>query len=122
MEPAFSRAGESPTTFELHLVTSAQLGLPTQPKEQWIALAQRIGLASVMAVLDEFGDASVWVPSRSGLLQPLWAELREREVARLRAEGESISEIARKLGVHRRTVNRAPLHGGAHPRREISAK
>jgi len=122
MEPAFSRAGEAPTAFELELIASAQLGLPTQAKEQWIALAQRIGLAAVMAVLDEFGDSSVWVPSRSGLLQPLWADMRSREVARLRSEGENISAIARKLGVHRRTVTRAPVHGGAHPRRGISAK
>lgn len=108
MDPAFSRPGEQPTAFEEQLLDSVQLAQPRSGKELWLLLAQRIGLADLMAVLDEFGDGQVWVPSRTGLMQELWVQTRYAEIQRLRAEeGLSCREVAERMKVSPATVIRA---------------
>lgn len=113
MDPAFSLPGEAPTQFERDLLAGVEVGTPTTGQQLWLLLAKRIGVDQLMAVLDEFGDTHVWVPSRGALLLSVWTPVRDREIARLQAqEGLSQRAIARRMGVSQRTVLRA-LQGGA---------
>ena len=108
MDPAFSRPGEQPTAFEEQLVAAVQVEQPRGAKQLWLMLAQRVGLEHLMAGLDEFGDDHVWVPTRSGLMQELWAQVRTEEIRRLTAStGLSFRAIARQLNVSHTTVQRA---------------
>ncbi|HET6805311.1 MAG TPA: helix-turn-helix domain-containing protein, partial [Frateuria sp.] len=94
--------------FEEQLLASVQLDQPRCGKELWLVIAQRIGLADLMAVLDEFGDGQVWVPSRTGLMQELWVQTRYAEIQRLRhQEGLSCREVAERMKVSPATVIRA---------------
>lgn len=108
MEPAFSRPGERPTDFEQQLVSAVQVERPRGAKQLWLMLAQRGGLEHLLAVLDEFGDDHVWVPTRSGLMQELWTQVRTEEIRRLsESTGMSFRAIARQLKVSHTTVQRA---------------
>lgn len=121
MDPAFSRPGEPPTAFEEQLLAGVQMEHPTSTKDLWLLIAQQIGLAALVRVLDQFGDEHVWVPSRSGLLKPLWSQLRDAEIERLvRQGGMSHRGIADQLKVPRTTVQRVARarHGGGPPQRE----
>lgn len=108
MDPAFSRPGEPPTEFEVQLLGQVEPAPPRSAKELWLMLARLIGLAELMAVLDEFGDGQVWVPSRSGLMQELRTQVRDAEIRRLSGtSGMSFRAIARQLNVSHTTVQRA---------------
>lgn len=106
MDPAFSRPGDGPTAFEQKLLDAVDVSSPTSAQQLWLSIAQRIGLAPLMAILDEFGDGNVWVPSRNGLMRSLWGDVRNREIERLTNEGLSQRAIARKVKTSRYTVQR----------------
>lgn len=116
MDPAFSRPGEQPTAFEQQLLDAVDVSAPINAKQQWLAIAQRIGLSPLMAILDEFGDGNVWVPTRNGLMQTLWRDVRNREIERLSGEGLSQRAIAQRVKASRATVQRvAQLPHGIGP-------
>lgn len=118
MDPAFSQPGEPPTAFEEQLLRGVEMDRPVTAKDLWLLIAQRIGLSSLVQVLDEFGESHVWVPSRSGLLRQLWGQVRDAEIHRLLDEpGASHRGIAAQLKVPRTTVQRVARsrHGGGPP-------
>lgn len=113
MDPAFSRPGEPPSAFERGLFDQAACDRPSNSQQLWMLIGRQIGLAALVAVLDEFGDTQVWVPSRSALMKALWGDLRDDEIRRCLANGDTWSEISRRLSVSRTTIARAvPLTDG----------
>lgn len=111
MDPAFSRRGEAPTSFERELLANHGQHAPRTDDDLWMLLAQRIGLENLMAVLDEVGGIKLWVPTREQLVRRVWVDLRDREIRRLRQEHHlSTCEISARLGVNPRTVRRV-VHG-----------
>lgn len=123
MDPAFSRPGELPTAFEQMLLGSSPVHCPSTPREQWLSLAQRMGLGGVLLVLDEFGGNRTWMPTREGLMRALWIDLRDNEIRRLHGQQLSARAIAKQIHISRRTVQRvvSSLHGSAPPKREKQA-
>lgn len=125
MEPAFSRRGEPATPFERELLSSAPVGEPTNAQQLWLVIARRIGMDELMVMLDEFGDAHVWVPTRSRLVQNLWGDVRDAEICRLRdVHGMSLTSIAKRMQVSRTTVGRVvrARHGGGPQQRAIHGR
>lgn len=120
MDPAFSRPGEAPTPFERELLAAIPRSEPKCASELWLVVAQAIGLDALMRMLDEFGDAHVWIPSRHRMIQSLWVDQRDSEIRRLRHEQRlSLAVIAERLCVSRKTVLRVARrrHGSAPPKR-----
>jgi len=120
MDPAFSRRGEHPTTFERELLANHATLAPRTDDDLWLMLGKRIGAESLLVVLDELGSLKLWVPTREQLVRRVWLAIRDREIQRLRDEQHlTTNEICLRLGVkprtvrrvvHRRPVSAAPIH------------
>lgn len=125
MDPAFSRRGEPATEFERALLSGSDVSTPTTIRQLWQMLAQVVGADRLFTVLDEFGDTVVWVPSRSGLINQLWIEVRNREIrCRRELHGESLASLARHFGMSRAGVARvvSPPNGNGPATRGIRGK
>ncbi|NMW25278.1 helix-turn-helix domain-containing protein [Rhodanobacter denitrificans] len=106
MDPAFSRRGEPATAFERNLVTHCGVTPARSEQELWLDLARRVDLDALFAILDEMGGRKAWVPTRETFVRLVWSAIRDSEIRRLHAGGNSFRSIASQLGIAPRTVTR----------------
>lgn len=115
MDPVFSRPGEAPTGFERQLLEGAHVARPVNTRELWLLIAQRAGLDTLLTVLDEFGDGSVWVPSRRTFFASIGRPALEQAVGSMIELGLSRREIARRLCMSPTQVHRIAIRRGTSP-------
>ncbi|HPG93681.1 MAG TPA: hypothetical protein PLR28_03895 [Dokdonella sp.] len=70
----------------------------------WVELMQRIGVEPIVAIMDEFGSEKIHVPTRESFFGALWRAMRDAEVRRRLAAGDSASVIAHDFGLSRALV------------------
>lgn len=115
--PRLSRRGESPTQLEIELVAHADTAHITEARQIWVSLAQRIGLAALYAVLDEFGGEKPHVPTREVFAAMLLRGQRDAQIRSLAQRGYRVTDIARMMSISKQAVCRVvhksddPEHG-----------
>lgn len=106
----FSSRGESATRFEVALIAacidSGQCPHVIVNSELWLRVASRIGVDSLMVVLDEIGGAQVNVPTRRMFVAELWRPQRDEAIVRLHAAGHSTRAIGRTIGLDHSEVHK----------------
>lgn len=113
----FSKPGESCTDFETRLLENAIVDEPVSANDQLIYVAKRIGANAIATVLDEFGNSRPYLPSRENFFADIFRPTRIQLVIGYRRQGMDCAEIARTLGVSRRTVDNDIRAGFAKPLR-----
>lgn len=99
----FSRKGHACTAFERALVDAAST--ECEGHALWVALARRIGVDQVAAIMDEVGGEKVHVPTRGSFFEGLFAAVRRTEIARRLANGENPTAVGRDYGMSRQAVS-----------------
>lgn len=95
----FSQRGERVTDFERMLIAEC-----ADSRSVFLDLARRIGIDALVVVLDEFATEKIHIPTREWFFESLYRPRRDDEILRRLANGESADDIARVLGISRRTV------------------
>lgn len=104
--PTFSAPGHPPTADEAELIRNSA--------DPWARLGQRIGVAALVAVLEEFGGRKQYIPARAGFFEQLFLPLRDAEIEALLEAGQlSQAEIGRRWGLSQSTVARIKARAAA---------
>lgn len=104
--PKFSGRGERVTDFERALIAECD-----DSRSVFLDLAKRIGIDALVVVLDEFATEKIHIPTRESFFGGLYKHLRDDDILRRLANGESHPQIIRELGVSRRTIFRVQRAG-----------
>jgi hypothetical protein len=108
MAPEFSERGDAPTDYERALVAKCGDDEPRHVRQLWLLIAKRVGVDALCVLLDELGGiANLSAPSRRAFFADLARAARNSEILERAERKEGPTAIAKSLGVHRRTVDRA---------------
>lgn len=117
-----SQRGQPATAAERHLVDDADLAELRDPIWRWAALAQRVGLDAILAVLDAFGGEQVKVVSRRGFLDAIERLALDRLIAARHHRGEAVCTIAAGMNLSRRRVRLSLRRSGVYTTSENAVK